>query len=762
MRPLNAADALCRNRELVPVKADDRPAPNRRSNAIYAIFQEEDEGKKFLGLVTEREIALFPQRIFGDLFSPHAPPPLNETTPLESLCPRCADIYSVDLPRAVVDREGGLIGALTYDSVLEALLRRERQLLEETLRLNELLETDRDMLAVWSARLNELCVASRTLLGLLAHTTIHEELLQCGIDALAKLLQARYGAIGILDEDGKLRQFVQCGLSAEEVERIGHYPEGKGLLGVVVNENQTLRLADIAQDPRSGGFPPHHPAMKTLLAAPISHRGRVYGRVYLSDKRDGAPFTGEDELLAISFAHSLSLVLDNAREIEEMKQMMTRLDYMAHYDSLTGLPNRKLFADRLQQAVKQHARYDGGVCLMFLDIDNFKLVNDTLGHPYGDRLLQQVSARIQDCLRESDTVARLGGDEFCILLVGLEDVFFAARVAQKILNALTPPFLLDGHENYLSASIGIALPPQDGEDIDHLLKNADAAMYHAKAQGKNNYQFFAAAMNADAQWRLRLERQLRHALENHELNLHYQPQIDVESGAIIGVEALLRWSNHELGAVSPAQFIPLAEETGLIIPIGEWVLRTACRQAQAWRERGAGDLRLAVNLSARQFDQPDLVKSIAQILEETAFPPNNLELEITESMMMRNTEETIRTLRALKRFGVRFAMDDFGTGYSSLSYLKRLSLDVLKIDQSFVRDVERDSEASAIVTAIIALAESLNLRTVAEGVETAAQLDFLRRRKCSVAQGYYFARPQAAAEIERLLAPSGSSARVSP
>ncbi|TAN47811.1 MAG: EAL domain-containing protein [Methylococcaceae bacterium] len=766
MRALTVGDALCRCEHVVRVNADERPLRNRQTVTIYAVFAPRPEGDNggpqqaalavplrghFLGLVTKRDIAHFPQRIFADLLDPNALPPLNPDTPLDGVYGADDIAHGFELPLPVVAANGEFIGVITRSSVLEALLTRERLLLEETRRLNELLEEDRAQLSAWSSRLAELHEASRTLLGLLVHTTLRTDLLQAGIDALAKLLQARYGAIGIL-ERGELTQFVYCGVTPTEAERIGRLPEGRGLLGVVVQEDQSLRLDDLTQDPRSAGFPPHHPAMTALLAVPISNLGNVYGRIYLCDKLGGAAFTAEDELLAQSFAHSLSMVLDNAREIEETQNVVRRLDFMAHFDSLTGLPNRELFADRLQQIIAEHTRYKRYVAILFLDIDNFKVVNDALGHPAGDELLIAATERIRHVIRESDTIARFGGDEFTVMLADLEEPSYAAAVAQKILNAMTPPFLLgDEHEMYVSISIGIAVYPTDGGAIEPLLKNADTAMYYAKSQGKNNYQFFAEDMNVEAQQRLEMERHLRNALQRQEMTLHYQPQLDLLSGETVGVEALLRWSSPVLGQVTPARFIPIAEETGLIIPIGAWVLRTACQQARVWRDMGLPHLRMAVNLSVRQFRHAELKETVLEALQENGLPADALELEITESMMMQGTECTMSILRELKAIGIRISVDDFGTGYSSLSYLKRFPIDTLKIDQSFVRDIASDPDDAAIVSAIIAMAASLKLNTIAEGVETEQQADFLRRHECRYVQGYFFGMPQPAEQITCLL-----------
>jgi diguanylate cyclase (GGDEF)-like protein len=757
MKPLRVRDALCACRKIVRVGSEERPRPSRNTSTLYAVFSEDEEGRagEFLGLVTEKEIALFPLRIFGDLVNRHAPPPVPEDTLLSKLQPEWERSELFLLP--VVDAQGRFIGVVTLESMLRALLGREKTLLAESRQVNQLLEEDRAQLATWSARLGELQQASRTLMGLLAHSTLHSDLLQVGIEALVKLLNARYGAIGILDGGDGLGQFVYTGLSMEQAAKIDHFPEGKGLLGVVIEDNAALRLDDLCADPRCVGFPPNHPAMRSLLAVPISHLGQVYGRIYVCDKLDGLFFSAEDEALALSFAHSLSLVLDNAREIEEIQHAKKHLDLMAHYDGLTGLPNRELFSERLQQAIIQARRNHSQVGLLFLDVDNFKLINDTLGHPTGDVLLRDIAERLRLCVREGDTISRLGGDEFTLMLPGLASAEDAALVAQKVRDVLAQPMALGEHETVVSASIGIAVYPADGTDIDDLLKNADTAMYHAKARGRNNYQFYTEAMNVHAHERLTLEKHLRRALPSDEMCLRYQPQIEIGSRRIVGVEALLRWTCAQLGPMPPERFIPLAEETGLILPIGTWVLHTACAQAKAWIDRGLALPRIAVNISPRQFMQKDFFPQVAQILEETGLPADRLELEITETILMHHSDAVADLLRQLSGLGVHFSIDDFGTGYSSLSYLKRFPIGTLKIDQSFVRDLATDS-CSAIVTAIIALAGSLKLDTVAEGVETPAQLQFLKERGCRAAQGFLLGPPLLAEDFERLLAAGGESA----
>jgi diguanylate cyclase (GGDEF)-like protein/PAS domain S-box-containing protein len=451
----------------------------------------------------------------------------------------------------------------------------------------------------------------------------------------------------------------------------------------------------------------------------------------------------------LDYPHIGGVVL-TSRDITRRKAAERRIQFLAHHDVLTDLPNRALMYDRLEVALAQAHRHGHGVAALFIDLDRVKVVNDTLGHAAGDRLLQEVATRLCRCTREGDTVARLGGDEFMVVLPNLGDPQGAAAVAEKVLESLARPMPLDGQEIFISASIGISLFPADAKDAEDLLRNADAAMYSAKRLGGNNYQFYTADLNAQMQERLAIEHGLRVALQRSELHLVYQPKIDLLSRRIIGVEALVRWHHPSLGPISPERFIPIAEETGLIVPIGEWVLRTACQKIRDWRDQGI-ELPVAVNLSARQFRQRNLAQTINAILSETGIPPACLEIEITESDVMENAESAIATLDQLKARGINISIDDFGTGYSSLSYLKRFPLDILKIDRSFVRDIAIDSDDAAIVEAIIALARSLDIKVVAEGVESESQVAFLSRSGCDFAQGFLFSPPVTAEEIPALL-----------
>ena len=451
-------------------------------------------------------------------------------------------------------------------------------------------------------------------------------------------------------------------------------------------------------------------------------------------------------------------------DISERKAVEERMAHMAQHDFLTDLPNRMLLQDHLEQAIIRAARERRKVAVLFLNLDRFKSINDTLGSLIGDKLLQEISRRISSAGRASDTVSRQGSDEFIILLIDMETVDDAALIATKLLQAVAGPYVIDGNEIEVTTSIGISLFPENGRDGDTLIKNADAAMQYAKESGRNNYQFFTGEMNRNAFERISVEKNLRHALERDEFCLHYQPQVDLRSGHIIGAEALIRWNHPSLGLVAPGQFIAIAEESGLIIPIGEWVLREACRQNMAWQKLGLPEIVMSVNLSVVQFRQKSLSEMIVSILSESGLDPASLELEITESVIMRNPDVAIVLLQQLKENGIKLSMDDFGTGYSSLSYLKRFPFSKLKIDQSFVRDLITDTDDAEIVSTIISMARNLKLKVIAEGVETAQQLNFLRQHECDEMQGYYFSRPVDADAFAKLLSswPGGDIKPLSP
>ena len=485
----------------------------------------------------------------------------------------------------------------------------------------------------------------------------------------------------------------------------------------------------------------------SVLLVPILIDDQFWGFIGFDDCKTQHRWSSNEESILVAMAASIGGAL-------KRQQAETTIRYQAFHDLLTGLPNRMLFNDRLPLALANASRTESMLAVMFLDLDRFKTINDTLGHAIGDQLLQTVARRLNQCLREGDTIARWGGDEFTLLLPQISNAEDAAKAAQRLSEALKPAFYLEAHELYISCSIGIALYPHDGEDDQTLLKHADAALYRVKEQGRNGYQLYTAAINSQASALLALESSLHHALERDEFVLYYQPHININTGEVTAMEALLRWQHPELGSIAPSTFIPLAEENGLIVPIGEWVLRTACAQNKAWQESGLAPVRIGVNLSPRQFQQPGLVETIAQLLAQTQLDPCYLELEITETIAMQNVAFTTSMLRALQAMGIHIALDDFGTGYSSLGYLKHFPLNTIKIDQSFVHELTIDPNDTAIVNAVIALGRGLNLNVVAEGVETTVQLDYLRSRHCEEMQGYLLSHPMPAATATQWLQPA--------
>ncbi|MEO8184199.1 MAG: EAL domain-containing protein [Deltaproteobacteria bacterium] len=439
------------------------------------------------------------------------------------------------------------------------------------------------------------------------------------------------------------------------------------------------------------------------------------------------------------------------RDVSAARAMSLQMTHSAEHDYLTGLPNRKLLNERVGQAIALARRHSKQVAVLFLDLDGFKHINDSLGHPVGDKLLQSIARRLVDCARTSDTVSRQGGDEFVVLLSEVQHEEDAATAANRILVSVAEAHTIDAHDLHVTMSIGVSVYPADGADAETLIKNADTAMYQAKENGRQGYQYFRPAMNARAVERQSIEAGLRRAMERREFTLHYQPKINFRTGEITGAEALLRWTHASRGSVPPAQFIPVAEDCGLMVPIGNWVLRTACEQARAWADAGLPAATMAVNVSAMEFRDENYLKRLYGILSDTGLDPHLLELELTESVLMKHADSAAATLQALRARGVQVAVDDFGTGYSSLSYLGKFPIDALKIDQSFVGRIINATDDATIVTAVISMARSLNLRVVAEGVETLAQLTFLRAHECDEAQGYYFGRPVLPHEFAELL-----------
>ncbi len=496
----------------------------------------------------------------------------------------------------------------------------------------------------------------------------------------------------------------------------------------------------------------HHDAeFYRALWASLNSTGQWQGEIW-DRRKNGKLYLKWLSIKAVKdakgdLAHYVGIFSD----ITALKENEARILHLAHHDALTGLPNRYLLQDRLNRALASAERDKSQVAMLFLDLDRFKIINDSLGHAVGDQLLKMVAERLEKCVRLSDTVSRLGGDEFLVILPQLRESETVARIAQKILDSLLQPFDIAGHAITSTFSIGISFYPNDGNDFATLLQMADTALGNAKASGRNTYQFFTQNMNVHALDRLNMENCLRNALERNELSLHYQPQVDLRSGLVIGAEALLRWNSAELGSVSPVQFIPIAEDSGLIFSIGKWVLQQACRQMRAWLDAGYPEIVVAVNISSTQFRRGDLVATVAEAIQLSGINPGSIELELTESVLMQDSDLVMNTLAKLKAVGVMLSIDDFGTGYSSLSYLKRFSVDKLKIDQSFVRDLAVDKDDSAIVLAVIQLGRSLKLKTIAEGVETEEQLAFLRDRGCHEAQGYLISRPVPAQEFVSFL-----------
>jgi len=522
--------------------------------------------------------------------------------------------------------------------------------------------------------------------------------------------------------------------------------------GTLLNANPAMaRLlgyvspAELLAEVRDIGRLYVHPDARAALVASLLEREAVLGTEIEVYRKD---------LTSIWISISARVVRDEAgrprysegfvTDITERKRAEEHIRYLAQHDALTGLPNRVLFQDRIALAIVQARRENRHVAVLFIDLDRFKHINDSLGHQYGDRLLQAAARRLQHCLREGDSVARLGGDEFVIGLPRIEGSNDAALVAQKVIEALARPLVIDGQTLHVTGSIGISLYPTDGEDVEALMRTADTAMYSAKEKGRDNYQFFTSVLNAAVQSRMLIANRLHDALERGEFALSYQPQVELETGRVFAAEALIRWRRSEMGLVTPGDFVHIAEETGAIFALGEWVLREACGQLVRWRARGHGEMRIAVNLSPHQFRRPGFPDLAARILRETGLPPLALELELTESTLMTQSAENVSILERLADMGIGLAVDDFGTGYSSLSYLQRFPIHTLKIDKSFVSGIGEDANDTAIVTAVIAMANSLGLKVVAEGVESSAQAAFLRQHGCLAAQGFFFSEPVSA------------------
>jgi diguanylate cyclase (GGDEF)-like protein len=529
-----------------------------------------------------------------------------------------------------------------------------------------------------------------------------------------------------------------------------NHPAGKGMTGTAFRTRQTCIQNDFQTNANSLYWRKEATDTASGCGLPLIKNGEVVGVLLFLSKEPGA-FIPELVQLLERLAQNIVFALSNFDRAEAKREADHRIQYLATHDALTGLPNRSMFSHLLDRTMTLARRNSGKCAILFTDLDRFKVINDSLGHGAGDALLVEVASRLRRCVRESDTVARLGGDEFVVILEDINERNDAAIVANKILHAVSPAMSLGGHECRTTASIGIAVFPDDGENEDTLTKNADIAMYLAKEEGKNSFRFYSTDIKTQSVDRLMLETNLRHALERGQLSLQYQPKLQIRTGTFNGVEALLRWTHPDLGNIPPLKFIPVAEETGLIVSIGRWVIRTACEQGMTWAHEGLPDMSIAVNISPRQFMDENLLSDIDDALQLTGLPPQRLQLEITESMVMQNVSRAIKVLDAIRMRGIRIAIDDFGTGYSSMSLMKQFPIDTIKIDKSFVKELATSSEDRAIATAIIDMGRALGMTVVAEGVETEAQDHFLRDQYCDELQGYLFSRPVSAGEIARLL-----------
>lgn len=599
---------------------------------------------------------------------------------------------------------------------------------------------DADVLRNEQAHILEMIAMNTRLEGVLDHLTRLIESQLIGISS----------SILLLDDDGiHLRHGAAPSLPAAYTKAIDGVAIGPnvGSCGSAAYRREAVVVADIMTDPLWKDFRDLAAAhnLRSCWSAPIlSHQGAVLGTfaMYSADVRE--PGVAEKRLIDIATRFAGIAI--------ERKKAEDRIHFMANHDALTGLPNRVLLRDRLTQAMLHAKRHGSWVTVVFIDLDNFKFVNDSLGHSAGDELLKIVAERMTHRVRAIDTVVRLGGDEFVILLVDQpRNADIVAATLQKIRAAIAEPIRMAGRDFQISSSIGLANYPNDGTDADMLLAHADAAMYRAKEIGRDNFQFYTPELNVRVHEKFSLQEELRNAIAREEFTLLYQPQVDLRTGRIFAVEALIRWLHPTLGVTSPVKFIPLAEETGLIVPIGDWVLRAACRQNKAWQDAGLPRLTISVNVSARQFGEKNCVARVAEALAQSGLEARYLELELTESLIMQDAEQAVATMKELQALGVHLSIDDFGTGYSSLSALKHFPVGRLKIDKSFIDDIPEDENDKAVAGAIISLGRSLNLRVIAEGVETEEQVAFLRENNCDEMQGYYFSKPVAAPDIERLL-----------
>lgn len=534
-------------------------------------------------------------------------------------------------------------------------------------------------------------------------------------------------------------------------------PVGRGIAGLVAFNGEPINLTDAQHDPRfSGSLFGYNPHSLLTVAVKISD-GTIIGVLQCLNKGSGN-FEESDEEILSAFCDLAGLAIERTTFSLEQKRLSAQLIFQANHDALTGLPNRLMLEESLAKALAEANRKKHQVAVLFIDLDRFKMINDSLGHTVGDALLQQVAHRLRGGIRFTDIVARQGGDEFVIVLSVVKNLQSVSRIAECLLKALREPFIISGQELYISASIGISLYPTHGSTVTEILRHADNAMYKVKDQGKNNFQYFVQEMDASEQRRLWLMTQLHKALELGELLLYYQPQVEIETGRLVGAEALIRWNHRDLGLVSPGEFIPLAEETGLIIPIGGWVIEEACRQARDWQLKGLPPTRVSVNVSALQFSREDFIETVTAALDRSGLDPQWLELELTEGLLLGDTFSIAAKLRELKEIGVYLAIDDFGTGYSSLRYLQQLPIDTLKIDQSFVRTLGTPQESpktKALLKTIAMLGYNLDMRVIAEGVETNQQLSYLEEIGCQEIQGYLISRPLKVTEYENFIRQPG-------
>lgn len=596
----------------------------------------------------------------------------------------------------------------------------------------------------------ELSDALNDINSLINSTLDAEEIMQMVVAEGAHLTGADGSSIGLFQDDyiflkyvhNMPREFTGKRLTPDEAKHIYYTASGKQ--AVAFNNTATDDRIDAHFARRFGIF--------AVLVAPLIIRDEAIGSLCFYRLSPGA-FTEIYVDAAQKLSAAVSAALENARLYDNLKKMDDEIRHLAYHDALTGLPNRRLFNSLVDHELAQSIRHNKKMAIFFLDLDRFKDINDTLGHEAGDELLKEVSYRLKSTIRACDTIARIGGDEFNIILADIDHVEVIADIAQKIVECFRNSFMIAGHELHMTTSIGISICPDDGEEIDTLLSYADIAMYHAKKEGRNTYQFFDPETNNRTIERMRMNNLLLHSVERGELAVHYQPHIDIETKDIVGAEALVRWQHPAMGLLDAAEFIPLAEETGFVASIDEWVLRTVCKQVKLWQEVGLS-ICITVNLSARQLQSPQLVDKLTQIFDETGVQPGCLHLEITETVAMHNIERTAERLKVLYEMGVRFYIDDFGTGYSSLNYLKRLPIECLKIDKSFIRDIADDADGRTIISAVTALAHKMRLKVIAEGVETQEQFSFLRFAGCDEVQGFLFSKAVPAENFSELISVS--------